>query len=487
MNSFGRSVGLKTLRSAALLSAMFMAALQFAFTQSAPAATTFSTKVVDGPSAKLLAKIFAADAKCSVLTTLERDELRGLLLEAQESFTAQKGEELASGEVNRGIKEGTEVACDETTKNSVRDIFNAAHELARVNALQKSQNALNAESSSETEVAAAVEVAPTPQPVVTAKVVQPEPVKTVPLKAEPAEKVEIQPAVEPPAPMKAEAMTEKPEASVKPVLPVETNSAPAQKPVPAVSAKTPEPAKIAATAPPAAPAKPVPEPPISMKKDTSAVKVTEPSKASPSVKSVEPTKAAAVPKAVVSPSIVNVPQLPAVAKPSQPAVAPILQATTKTAVVAVVQPALEPSIVPAAKPKQMEAVQPVKVASVPKKEELVPAKVAKPVAKQETAASRQPEPKLQKRPSRLQQTRKLHANGLKRKQASRGNGLAAYSRMTEDYYRELRCRTMSYPEMQAFYRQVVHVHRTSVAAFGVPAVAAAKRNAEARSNVGGCS
>ena len=52
MNSFGRSVGLKTLRSAALLSALFMAALQFAFTQSAPAATTFSTKVVDGPVCK---------------------------------------------------------------------------------------------------------------------------------------------------------------------------------------------------------------------------------------------------------------------------------------------------------------------------------------------------------------------------------------------------------------------------------------------------
>ena len=43
------------------------------------------------PSAKLLAKIFAADAKCSVLTTLERDELRGLLLEAQESFTRTEG------------------------------------------------------------------------------------------------------------------------------------------------------------------------------------------------------------------------------------------------------------------------------------------------------------------------------------------------------------------------------------------------------------
>jgi hypothetical protein len=65
-------------------------------------------------------------------------------------------------------------------------------------------------------------------------------------------------------------------------------------------------------------------------------------------------------------------------------------------------------------------------------------------------------------------------------------GLGSYAQMAETYYLARRCGSMSARQISKYYKSVVSTHRSSVAAYGVPAVAAVLKKAEARAKARSC-
>jgi hypothetical protein len=77
---------------------------------------------------ELLARTFAANAKCKVLDVNETAELEQLVGMAEQSLNAKQSQAVTDRAIAKGQKIGSAVICDTTTTQAVRKVLNAARQ-----------------------------------------------------------------------------------------------------------------------------------------------------------------------------------------------------------------------------------------------------------------------------------------------------------------------------------------------------------------------
>lgn len=475
-------------------------------------------KIATEQSPRQLSMALAADEKCNAMSLEERNEMEGLLRQVEISYAETKSFEESQTESAKGTRDGRQVACDTATKEAVRGML-LSYRYAMLSTVPSmrgtdEQEAVVAktEPGKASEPETPVEMATASKPVVDAEAAIGEqaaaeqPAVEVKIESEPvaeavtppqtdtdvapAEKIETaevsapaepkpvadvaQPAAEPVATEEMQIAAAEPAKIEQPVTPaakpIEFEVKAPAKPVEVVSAKVEPALKVAAAATPEI--KPA-EKPVVEAETVAAQKLAEQVAEEAKAKAEKPVEIAKpkmdeAPPAMTKVKAASETQV-AAAQTSQTVVQPA--ATTQVQAKPVV--AAVPAKTPVVKPLQIAAL--VDDTKITEAQERATQKATRPVRVEKS------------RPRKIGKSdKKLQQKNAGKKPGKSLEGLATYGQMAENYYRELRCRSMSAGAVNAFYRKVVRTHRASVSVYGVPAVAATLRSAERRAGGRSC-